>query len=73
MEVSSHLHAPASLLPGGGLCTRWTGGWMSLRSGLDAAANRQIPAPTGNRAHSLRYLSSLPFSQSTEIQLCKSV
>jgi len=46
MEVSGQLHAPATLppekeLPG----TRWIGGWLGLRAGLDLVVQRKIPIP----------------------------
>jgi len=28
--------------------THWIGGWVGPRAGLDAIANRKIPAPPGN-------------------------
>jgi hypothetical protein len=43
MEVSGQLHAPAALPPGKGPPgTRWMGGWVGPRAGLDAVENRKI-------------------------------
>jgi hypothetical protein len=46
MEVSSQLHAPATLPlkerdPG----THWIGGWVGPRAVLDVVVKRKIPSP----------------------------
>jgi len=46
MEVSGQLHATAALLPGKDPAgTRWIGGWVDPRAGLDTVAKRKIPSP----------------------------
>jgi len=39
MDLSGHLHVPAALPPG----TRWIGGWVGPRSGLDVGIGMQHP------------------------------
>jgi hypothetical protein len=40
MEVSGHLHAPATLYQGNSPGKHWIGGWVGLRIGLDEVAKR---------------------------------
>jgi hypothetical protein len=43
MGVSGQRHAPAALYPGERTPgTHWTGGWMSLRAGLDTEVKGKI-------------------------------
>jgi len=52
MEVSGHFHDPVTLPPGKeSQGTRWIGGWVGPRAGLDAVAKGINPfiAPAGNR------------------------
>jgi hypothetical protein len=46
MEVSGQLHTPAALPPGKEpLVTHWIGGWVDLRTILDAVVKTEIPSP----------------------------
>jgi hypothetical protein len=59
MEVSGQLYALVSLLPGKEpVVKHWTGGWVGLRTNLDAVAKRRISYPCreknpGRPAHNL--------------------
>jgi len=46
MEASGQLHAPAAL-PSGKESpnSRWVGGWVGPRAGLDAVAKTENPSP----------------------------
>jgi len=48
MKVSGRLHVPAALPPGDDPSTRFVGGWVALRVGLDALVKRNISIPVGN-------------------------
>jgi hypothetical protein len=46
MEMSGQLHALAALPPGKyPPSTRWIGGWVGSRAGLDAVVKRKSPSP----------------------------
>jgi len=48
MKAIGELHAPAtSSLGKGPPDTHWLGGWMGLRAGLNAVAERNNPYPAG--------------------------
>jgi len=42
IEASGQLHAPAALPPGKNSSTKWAGGWVSTRAGLDNLEERKI-------------------------------
>jgi len=46
MEVSGLLHAPPALPSGESRVTHWTGGWVSLRAGLDAETKKPYHWPS---------------------------
>jgi len=50
MEVSGQLHAPEANPPVRAAGSHWIGGWVGLRSGLDAVTRRRNPiiAPAEN-------------------------
>jgi len=54
MEVSCWIHALADLPPGKNPSTQWIGGWVGLRTGLDAVAKRKnrVIAPAEPRSPS---------------------
>jgi len=41
MEMSVQLHAPVALRLGKDYGTRWIGGWVGCRAGLDAVAKKK--------------------------------
>jgi len=45
MKLSSRLHAPAALLPGRNLGTRWVGGWVGHRDGVDVFKEEKVSCP----------------------------
>jgi len=49
VEVSGHLHSPAALPPEKCPETRWIGGWVAPRAGLDVVVkgNDKCPALSG--------------------------
>jgi hypothetical protein len=50
MEVCGQLHAPAAVpSTKKALGTRWIGGWVGSRAGLDAAEEIKVPALAGSR------------------------
>jgi len=46
MEVSGQHHAPVALYPRGKNPYHCTGGWVSLKAGLDTEARGKISCPT---------------------------
>ena len=45
MELSGRLHASAALLPGRNLGTRWMGGWVGHRGGVNVFKEDKVSCP----------------------------